>query len=312
MKRLYRITHVTRYRYDAPVVISRQLAHLRPRDGSAQRCLRHRLAIAPQPQERIERLDYFGNPVTQFSIEQPHDSLEVVAESIVRVEGRPRWPECTMAWEEAAARMAFPGDAADLEAAEYAHPSPSVPRDPAARDYASAVFSPKQPMAAAVEMLMRRMHDDFAFDPEATSVTTPVADVLERRRGVCQDFAHVMLACVRAMGLAARYVSGYLLTSPPPGRPRLIGADASHAWVSVFCPGSGWMDFDPTNALIPSLEHVTLGWGRDFSDVGPLRGVILGGGSQTLEVEVTMLPEAADALSEEAEPAPKIAGAADF
>jgi transglutaminase-like putative cysteine protease len=156
--------------------------------------------------------------------------------------------------------------------------------------WTSACFPPGAPLLAGVRALMNRIHDDFAFDPKATTVSTPVMDVFAHRRGVCQDFAHLMLSCLRSIGLAARYVSGYLLTRPPPGRARLVGADASHAWVSVYCPDYGWVDADPTNAVFPSLEHVTLGWGRDYDDVIPLRGVLLGGGDHTLDIAVTVAP----------------------
>jgi transglutaminase-like putative cysteine protease len=153
-------------------------------------------------------------------------------------------------------------------------------------------FPEGSPILVGVRALMIRIHREFAFDPKATTVSTPVMEVFERRRGVCQDFAHLMLSCLRSIGLAARYVSGYLLTRPPPGNKRLVGADASHAWVSVYCPGHGWVDVDPTNGIFPSLEHVTLGWGRDYDDVTPLRGVLLGGGDHELDIEVTVAPVA--------------------
>ena len=177
-----------------------------------------------------------------------------------------------------------------IEACRYRFESPYVHLKKTFVEFSESCFPPGQPLLLGVQALMEKIFSEFTFDAEATQVATPLVEVLERRRGVCQDFAHLMLACLRSRGLAARYISGYLLTQPPPGQPRLIGADASHAWVSVFCPRSGWVDFDPTNNVQPALEHITLAWGRDFSDVSPLRGVILGGGSHDPEVRVTVMP----------------------
>ena len=172
----------------------------------------------------------------------------------------------------------------------YRFASPYVGLDAAFEVFAADCFPPERPLLEAVQALMQKIHGEFTFDASATLVATPLLTVLEQRRGVCQDFAHLMLACLRSRGLAARYVSGYLLTQPPPGQARLVGADASHAWVSVYCPSNGWVDFDPTNNLLPALEHITLAWGRDFADVSPLRGVILGGGHHDPDVQVTVTP----------------------
>jgi transglutaminase-like putative cysteine protease len=180
-----------------------------------------------------------------------------------------------------------------LEACRYRFESPYVHLKRSFVEFSQVCFPPGRPLLLCVQALMEKIFEEFTFDEEATQVATPLVEVLERRRGVCQDFAHLMLACLRSRGLAARYVSGYLLTQPPPGQPRLIGADASHAWVSVFCPASGWVDFDPTNNVQPALEHISLAWGRDFSDVSPLRGVILGGGTHDPEVRVTVMPVSA-------------------
>ncbi|HET7775239.1 MAG TPA: transglutaminase family protein, partial [Azospira sp.] len=263
-----------------------------------QDCREHRLEVEPLPSLRLERWDAFGNPVTQLAFDGPHDSLTVRAETEIEVQ--PRFAAALSllqesqpweGWRDALVyRGAEPPAAESLEAVRFAFASPFVRLGPGFAAYAAPSFVPGRGLLAAARDLMDRIHREFEFDPQATSIATPVAEVLARKRGVCQDFAHLMLACLRSLGLPARYVSGYLLTEPPPGSPRLIGADASHAWVSLFCPGLGWVDLDPTNNLIPDTRHITLAWGRDFGDVSPMRGVILGGGAHELEVAVTVLP----------------------
>jgi transglutaminase-like putative cysteine protease len=295
----YRILHDTEYQYAAPVSLSRQLLHLTPRELPWQRCLSHRLDIEPGFARRLERRDVFGNPVTLLALEAQHETLQVRSETLVDVLGRPLPPALeTPAWETVRDRLSYhagvPPEPAQLGAARYRFESRygRVKHNLAA--YAAACFPPQAPLLEGVRALTAKIHAEFAFDPEATTVATPVTEVFEARRGVCQDFAHLMVSCLRSLGLAARYVSGYILTTPPPGQERLVGADASHAWVSVWCPLPGdedhWIDADPTNDLLPDLQHVTLGWGRDFSDVSPLRGVILGGGAHELKVSVTMSP----------------------
>jgi transglutaminase-like putative cysteine protease len=235
------------------------------------------------------RLDAFGNPVASFAIHAAHDALDVVAES--RVALAPPEPDgdaARLPWDRSAASRAT-GRLA-LELGPYVGPSPLVPRSRRAVHYAGRSFRPGVPFAQALDELAHRIHRDFAFDTAATTVTTPLEEVFAQRRGVCQDFAQLMIACLRGVGVPARYVSGYIVTVPPPGRPRLVGADASHAWVSAWCPGRGWIDVDPTNDRRADQDFVTLGWGRDFSDVTPLRGVILGGGAQQLEARVTVTP----------------------
>jgi transglutaminase-like putative cysteine protease len=283
---LYQILHDTHYRYSAAVSLAQQLAHLWPRDCPWQRCHERELRIDPQPCQRRDGLDVFGNPLTRLVFERPHEQLSVGAGARVALHDSP-------AWEAACAALSYSGQAlapALLEAARYRFESPYVRLKQAFVDYAADCFAPGRPLLQAGQALMEKIFREFSFDASATQVATPLLQVLEERRGVCQDFAHLMLACLRSRGLAARYVSGYLLTQPPPGQPRLIGADASHAWVSLYCPRQGWVDFDPTNNLRPALEHITLAWGRDFADVSPLRGVILGGGSHDPEVQVTVLP----------------------
>ncbi|AVR70113.1 transglutaminase family protein [Pseudomonas paraeruginosa] len=292
----YQVLHDTHYRYAAPVSLSWQLAHLWPRDCAWQRCHERALLVEPGPSRREDGEDAFGNPLSRLAFERPHEELRVSARLQVEVFAHaPAQLAASPAWDAVAAGLAFSGrplDAAELDACRYRVDSPYVRRQGPFAEFAAACFPPGRPLLVATAALMEKIFREFAFDAQATQVATPLSEVLERRRGVCQDFAHLMLACLRSRGLAARYVSGYLLTRPPPGQPRLIGADASHAWVSLYCPRNGWVDFDPTNNILPDREHITLAWGRDFSDVSPLRGVILGGGSHDPEVRVTVLPVA--------------------
>jgi transglutaminase-like putative cysteine protease len=297
----YQILHDTHYRYSAPVSLAQQLAHLWPRDCAWQRCHERQLQVSPQPCQRRDGLDVFGNPLSRLVFERPHDALTVSARLRIEVLPRPLLAlRDSPPWEQASAALSYSGQAlapALLEAARYRFESPYVRLKQAFADYAADCFPAGRPLLLAAAALMRKIFDEFTFDAVATQVATPLLQVLEQRRGVCQDFAHLMLACLRSRGLAARYVSGYLLTQPPPGQPRLIGADASHAWIAVYCPRQGWVDFDPTNNVLPALEHITLAWGRDFADVSPLRGVILGGGSHDPEVQVTVLPDAGPATT---------------
>jgi transglutaminase-like putative cysteine protease len=280
MSALYQILHDTCYHYDSPVSLAQQLAHLWPRECAWQRCTEQQLLISPEPTTRRDELDVFGNPLTRLAFERPHDELQVNARLTVEVLARPLADfNLSPAWEQTRNALTYssqPLSAEMLEACRYRFQSPYVHLKRSFVEFSESCFPPGKPLLLGVQDLMQKIFSEFTFDAEATQVATPLVEVLERRRGVCQDFAHLMLACVRSRGLAARYISGYLLTQPPPGQPRLIGADASHAWVSVFCPVSGWVDFDPTNNVQPALEHITLAWGRDFSDVSPLRGVILG------------------------------------
>ena len=292
----YAVTHETVYGYESPVVVSQQLLHLTPRVLEFQSLDNHVLSIQPEPAESTARSDYFGNPVTQIRLAAPHSSLVVRAESRVAVLARAA-PSPVGPWEGTRDRLRRAGTSPPgslLEPMQFLYESPHVEcfRDLAL--YAQPSFAAGRDMVDAVLDLTRRIHADFTFDPKATSVSTPLREVLARRRGVCQDYAHFMVGCLRTLGLAARYVSGYILTTPPAGKPRLVGADASHAWVSVWCGGAEgpdqWVDVDPTNDVLVGDEHITLAWGRDFSDVTPMRGVILGGGEQTLTVHVTVAP----------------------
>ncbi len=254
--------------------------------------MRSELHIQPTPATRTERVDYFGNLLCFFTVQEPHKELVVEARSEVIMDGNATpWPQQSLPWEEAVQVAAQRSQSArgskptslDLSrrASGYGRSLPS---------YALQSFTPGRPMPEALLDLTARIHNDFRFDSKVTNVRTPTEEVFRKRRGVCQDFAHFQIACLRSLNLAARYVSGYLRTYPPPGQPRLVGADASHAWVSAYCPGIGWLDVDPTNNVVPSNGHVTLAWGRDYGDVSPLRGLILGGGAHKLKVAVDMEP----------------------
>ncbi|MEI7728853.1 MAG: transglutaminase family protein [Verrucomicrobiota bacterium] len=290
-QQLFEIKHVTTYRYEGAVALSHHLLRLTPRELNRQRCLSHFIELDPTPTVTATHTDYFGNRVTFITQESVHSEFTVIAQSTVAV-GPASIPDPaeTPPWE--TVRRLCNGDhtGRSLEATEFVYNSPLVQVHRGYADYAAASFTPNRPMLEAALDLTRRIHADFKFDAKATTVATPLQQVFQQRRGVCQDFAHIQIACFRAMGIPARYVSGYLETLPPVNQPRLIGADASHAWVAFFCPGLGWTDLDPTNNVLPSLRHITLGWGRDFSDVSPIRGVILGGGHHTLKVGVDVIP----------------------
>jgi transglutaminase-like putative cysteine protease len=281
----YRVVHTTRYAYSEAVSVSHHVARVKPRICPGQECVWHELQIEPAPATVRPHQDYFGNEVTFFIVERAHKELTVRSTSTVKVHERTLpAPAGTLPWEDACDYDALP-----LEAIECLFDSASTTVNDAVAGYAHPSFPSGRPLLEAAADLIRRIHADFTFDPEATTVTTPLRDVLSLRRGVCQDFARLGIACLRSRGLAARYVSGYLETVPPPGAPRLAGVDASHAWLAVYCPGLGWVDVDPTNNMFPSTTHVTLAWGRDYADVSPVRGVILGGGQHTLEVSVDVL-----------------------
>jgi transglutaminase-like putative cysteine protease len=295
MKKTYVVVHDTDYEYAEPVSLSRQILHLSPRSTPLQTCISHKLDITPKAEILARTQDAFGNEIVSLLIEENHDALSVHAESLVEVTER-AYPEddATPAWDAVKSRLAYRAgrrlSPPDLDATRFLFESVRVRNKRELAAWALESFPKGAPLLRCVRNLMNRIHRELEFDKTATTVSTPVMEVFAQRRGVCQDFAHLMLSCLRSLGLAARYVSGYLLTHPPPGRARLVGADASHAWVSVYCPEIGWVDVDPTNAVFPSLEHVTLGWGRDYDDVIPLRGVLLGGGTHELEIAVTVVP----------------------
>ena len=288
---LFQLTHATTYQYQSPVTVSHHLLRVTPRRLPRQFRLEHRIETLPAPAALSCRTDYFGNETAFVTIEGAHRLLTVTSHARVAV-GPAFIPEPaeTPEWEMVRWLCGCDRSSAVLEATEFTFASPNVPLDPVFADYASATFTPGRSILDAALDLIARIHTDFKFDASATNVATPVLEVLRNRRGVCQDFAHFALACLRSLGLPARYVSGYLETIPPPGQPRLAGADASHAWLSLYCPGIGWIDLDPTNNCLPSMRHITAAWGRDYTDVSPIRGVLIGSGDHTLSVAVDVIP----------------------
>jgi transglutaminase-like putative cysteine protease len=297
----YRVVHETRYTYQSLVTLSQQYLHMTPRSFPYQHIEFHETWVNPIENDGVDGTDYFGNKTRQIAITAPHKTLLVHAESTVALTRRHDLSSIrgTPSWESLRDRLQQSTDAALLEACRYLYASPHVACGIELEQYARISYTPGRPQLDAALDLTQRIFDEFEFDDKATDISTPLQDVLKGRRGVCQDFAQLMIGCLRSLGLPARYVSGYILTHPPAGQPRLIGADASHAWVSVFCPGLGWVDFDPTNRCIVQHDHITLGWGRDFSDVTPMRGVVLGGGEQELEVQVTVTPLPLDATAQQ-------------
>jgi transglutaminase-like putative cysteine protease len=286
----YRVVHETRYTYSNTVTNAYQLAHLRPRNTPWQTVHAHHVKVDPTPSEQSEGSDYFGNGIMRFAVETPHDELTVRAESTVEVQSHAPDIEAGPAWESALAAPGVWKPDGEFDVVQFRLASPMVPVLPESMEYARASFTAGRALPAAMLDLTRRIHADFVYDPKATTVTTQVREVLAHRRGVCQDFAHLMISCLRSLGLAARYVSGYILNRVPPGKQRLAGADASHAWVEAHCPAVGWIAFDPTNGKVADLEFITLGWGREFSDVTPLHGVVLGTATQKLAVAVDVQP----------------------
>jgi transglutaminase-like putative cysteine protease len=287
----YRVEHETRYAYVAPVSQSWQRARLTPRGLPWQKLLAHVIDIDPRPDERHDGPDAFGNTVTHFGLHGAHRRLRVRMQAEVEVGARPQLVAGEpQPWENVRDALVRPEPPCDLAAARLTEATALLPLSEAARRYAAASLGSGRDWLESVADLMHRIHADFEFEPGATTVSTSVDEVLRERRGVCQDFAHLMLAALRGWGLAARYVSGYLLTDPPPGQPRLMGVDASHAWVAAWSPRHGWVEFDPTNDQLADQRYITLAWGADFADVVPLRGVILGGGEQAMDVAVSVVP----------------------
>lgn len=293
---LLHVVHDTLYDYAPAVKTAQHMAHLRPSDGPGQRLLRHALSISPEPVQRTETVDVFGNTRSFFNLQSAHGQLRVVADSVVETKA-PDLPHDSLSWEDARERLRYHRSAEYDPASEFLFASVYVPRHADFAGYARASFMPGRPLLDAARELASRIHRDFEYVAEATDASTPALEALALRKGVCQDFAHVMIGCLRSLGLPARYISGYLLTEPPPGQGRLVGSDASHAWVSVYLPadeGRGhWADLDPTNDRAPGEDYVRLAVGRDYSDVAPMRGVIHGGARHTLDVAVTVTPMAA-------------------
>jgi transglutaminase-like putative cysteine protease len=304
----YRITHSTFYHYSQPVGLCQNEARLQPRIFWRQQCHNSRFDIKPTPMDFSERIDFFGNRVAYFAIQQPHTQLIVTAISEVTIFPRQNNLDLLnqMTWEQVRSLLQespLLGQSQSqlgqiqnqdqtlevLDARQYVLDSPMVIVTPELADYAQSSFLPNRALVDVVHDLMQRIYKDFTYDPAFTTIATPLSEVLGFRRGVCQDFAHLAIGCLRAYGIAARYISGYVETLPEPGKPRLVGADASHAWFSVYIPGTGWLDFDPTNNTVPLDQHITLAWGRDYADVTPLKGIAFGGGQHTLSVSVDVL-----------------------
>ncbi len=292
----YAITHRTLYEYAAPVTVSHHVARLEPCSYRHQTCDRFSLKIFPEPALRKEHLDYFGNRLCFFAIQEIHTRLEIITHSRVTTrkasdaDSTGADLENGLAWEDAAGLFRDPVSPEVVEPYQFIFDSPQIRASFELADYARESFGPGKPLIQGARDLTRRIFTDFKYDTKATTVATPLEEVLEKRRGVCQDFAHLGIAFLRSLGLPARYVSGYLRTRPPAGKPRLVGADASHAWFSAFCPGTGWVDFDPTNDVRPGEEHITVALGRDFGDVSPVAGILTGGGKHVVKVSVDVEP----------------------
>lgn len=299
---LYTLRHETAYEYSEPAVLSHNQAHLLPRNSERQTLHKLELHIDPSPPAVNWQRDYFGNDVVFFALQAPHRSLLVRTESRVEVRPPPALRmEASPAWEQVVASVRRSRDDTGLAAYEMVWESPFVATGRAFAEYARSSFSPGRRLAEALLDLNARIHREFRYDPEATTLATPIEEVLEQRHGVCQDFAHLMIGCLRSLGLPARYVSGYLKSaaskeSRTGDEEALVGSEASHAWVSAWCPANGWIDVDPTNDVVPSERHIVLAFGRDYDDVSPLKGVTLGGGSHSVSVDVDMRE------SEESEP----------
>jgi transglutaminase-like putative cysteine protease len=288
---ILRATHSTTYTYSDTVSICYTEARLSPRDTQGQNPVDYGLVIDPEPDSTLLRTDFFGNSVEAFSVQQPHRALKIAARSIVETRDiQPIHPGLTPPWEQVKAAVEKHDSEDTFEAFQFIFESPRVACLPEFAEYGQPSFPAGVPLLEGARDLCKRIHADFTYNTAATTVSTPVGDALRERHGVCQDFAHVMIACLRSIGLPARYVSGYLMTGAD-----AVGAGASHAWVSVYCPRFGWLDLDPTNNVMPSSRHITLGWGRDYSDVPPVKGVALGGGDQKITVEVVVSPTAAEA-----------------
>ena len=288
---VYNVSHRTTYRYSYPVSVGEHVACLKPRSFSQNRLVQNSLSIHPTPSILTERVDYFGNILSFFTVEEPHQELIVKSKSQVIVDKEPIKPKSiSCPWEGSARPLAEDHSDNGLAAYQFQFASPRVRLNQEFAAYALESFTPGRPMREALMELTARIYTDFRFDSKATTVRTPPEEVFRKRQGVCQDFAHVEIACLRSINVAARYMSGYLRTYSPPGKPRMVGADASHAWISAYSRDEGWLDMDPTNNVVPTDGHVTLAWGRDYGDVSPLRGLILGGGGNALHVEVDIEP----------------------
>ncbi len=293
---IYDVSHRTTFDYGQSVSISHHLLHLTPRPSPQQACLRSAQIVEPAPTVSHSGTDYFGNPVTNVTIQEPHARLIVHASMTVEVTPAVApAPSTTPRWDGIYDYLSQARDPKMLDIFQYAFDSQYTRDGAGAADYARPSFPLGRPVLVGALDLMARINREFKYEGGVTDVSTPIDQVLAERRGVCQDFAHLQIACLRSLGLPARYVSGYLLTRPPPGKEKLVGSDASHAWLAVWCPGHGWVDLDPTNNLIPAGEHITLAWGRDYGDVSPINGFVVGGGAHDVSVAVDVTPSRAPA-----------------
>ena len=300
---MYRVSHDTTYAYGQSVSISHHMLHLLPRAGGNQICHRTALYVSPTPTVCNNSVDYFGNRVVFLTVQVPHQKLVIRSKSVIEVvpPATPA-PLATPPWEEVRDGLFADRSAEGIDALQYRFESPFTLAEADLPGFATQSFAPGRPVLDAALDLTGRIFREFKYDSTATTVSTPVDAVFKGRRGVCQDFAHLEIAALRSIGIPARYVSGYLLTYPPPGQVKLVGSDASHAWLSIWVPGHGWIDLDPTNNLLPSVEHITIGWGRDYGDVSPINGVIIGGGAHDIKVEVDVRPVEAVTAAQEVEP----------
>lgn len=281
----YKITHTTVYEYDEPASLCHNLALLKPRNTAAQICQNVQVHITPEPDVINEYEDFFGNRVFYFAIQHEHKHLNVTVTSKVDNSAPTLQQYPSVTWEKTTQQLSESAPVnADLK--QFITDSPMIQIDEETLQYARISFTVDRDLVEACRDLTQRIFKEFRYSPGFSTIATPIREVMKKKKGVCQDFAHLAIACVRSLGLAARYVSGYLETIPPEGEEKLVGSDASHAWFSVFVPGAGWVDFDPTNNLMPAAQHITIGWGRDYSDVTPLKGVILSGGGHSLTVSV--------------------------
>jgi transglutaminase-like putative cysteine protease len=286
----YRVQHHTQYEYTSFVSLSHNQMRLSPRVLDYQLVDWPKLVVTPEPTFQRAWVDGFGNRTHFFSMEQTHRTMEVMAESVIERHAPKVDIKNAIAWNKLAEHLRHPQDRHDVEAAQFLFDSRYAKASDEVYRYAEPSFTPGLSIQEATADLTRRIHKEFQYDALATQVSTPTITVLRNRRGVCQDFAHLQIACLRSFGLPARYVSGYLLTHPPAGQPKLVGSDASHAWISVYAGNGVWIDFDPTNNLVPTNEHITIGWGRDYADICPIQGVLIGGGHSTLKVSVDVTP----------------------
>jgi transglutaminase-like putative cysteine protease len=288
---LYKSIHTTIYDYDEAVSLCHNLFHLTARSGFRQTRRSSELRISPTPSVMTERIDFFGNTATFATIEEPHRELSVTAVNVIELDPTsPPSAALTPSWERVRDNLRAPSSPEVLTACQFTFDSTYVSIDEKLAAYAAPSFSAGRPILEGVLDLTARIHAEFRYDPSATTIATPILEVLQQRHGVCQDFAHLQIGCLRSLGLAARYVSGYLVNSRSTGLAQAVGSEASHAWVSFFCPDFGWIDLDPTNNQVPYDQHLVLAWGRDYDDVSPIKGVILGGGTHTVKVTVDIVP----------------------